>query len=182
MQTPTNAVQGSMARPTADTAQVTFRIPTSWLAQADALAIVLSRHGMAASRTDVFREAIALGMEQIVKKAKEAIDDPRTRYRVQGWDGRAGTCLFWFGTDEQTAIAEAKRLSDEASTALAAIARNSPSLTPQEKDLARYTIFRVFKGNEEEPIFDVMPGATSKERIARRVESEERAEKRRSKK
>jgi hypothetical protein len=56
-------VQEAMARPTADTVQITFRIPTQWLAQADLVAGQISSAGFTASRTDALRAAIARGLE-----------------------------------------------------------------------------------------------------------------------
>lgn len=52
-----------MPRPPADTVQVTFRVPSGWLLEADTVADLLSRPGMRASRTDAFRAAIAKGFE-----------------------------------------------------------------------------------------------------------------------
>jgi hypothetical protein len=143
-----NAVQDGMARPTADTVQITFRIPSHWLHQADAVATVLSRHGMEATRTDAFREAIARGMEEIIKDASA------TQYRVQAWDGRHTTCLFWFGRDEKTAIDTAEELA-------------------RQHTNGRWTIFRVFKGDEHEPMFEklVGQGATPRERVRNRAET-----------
>lgn len=54
-----------MPRPPADTVQVTFRIPSAWLLEADAAADLLSRPGMRASRTDAFRAALARGFAAI---------------------------------------------------------------------------------------------------------------------
>lgn len=54
-----------MARPTADTSQITFRLPNAWLAQADELAKHISRPGFEASRTDALRAAIAKGLEAL---------------------------------------------------------------------------------------------------------------------
>lgn len=163
-----------MARPTADTTQVTFRIPTHWLTQADAVATILSRHGMEATRTDVFREAIARGMEEIVK------DQGRTQYRVSAWDGRATTCLFWFGRDEKDAIAEVKRLASEAGAARAAVARGVTD--PKEVSLARWTVFRAFRGDESEPFYDQVPGSSIADGMRKRLAADERAEKRKAKK
>lgn len=174
MHTPNNAVQGLMARPTVDTTQVTFRIPTHWLTQADAVATILSRHGMEATRTDVFREAIARGMAEIVK------DQGRSHYRVSAWDGRSTTCLYWFGPREEDAIAEVKRLASEARLARKAVEGGKPS--PEQTALARWTIFRAYRGDEADPFYDLMPASTVGDGLKRRVEADERAEKRKAKK
>ncbi len=58
-----------MAPPTKDTVQITFRIPTSWLAEADAIAKVISFPGFDATRNDAMRAAIARGFE--ILKSKE---------------------------------------------------------------------------------------------------------------
>jgi hypothetical protein len=59
------AIEQGMARPTADTVQITFRIPSAWPGEADEIAKLLSRPGMPASRTDAIRAAIAKGFEVI---------------------------------------------------------------------------------------------------------------------
>lgn len=65
------AMTEGMARPTADTVQVTFRIPTSWLEEADEIAKTIARPGgMTASRTDAFREAIRIGFDRLRPKGK----------------------------------------------------------------------------------------------------------------
>ncbi len=60
-----SAIQEPMPRPAADTVQVTFRIPSSWLIEFDELADLLSKPGMRLSRTDAFRAAMARGAEAI---------------------------------------------------------------------------------------------------------------------
>jgi hypothetical protein len=52
-----------MPRPTADTSQITFRLPNAWLVEADEIARHLSRPGFEASRTDALRACIAKGIE-----------------------------------------------------------------------------------------------------------------------
>lgn len=49
----------------ADTAQITFRVPSEWLQEADDLAKALSRPGMEVERTGAFRAAIAKGFEAL---------------------------------------------------------------------------------------------------------------------
>ena len=66
------AVQEDMPRPPADTVQVTFRIPSNWLIEADEVADLLSQPGMRASRTDAFRAAIVRGFEAIRKDAEKS--------------------------------------------------------------------------------------------------------------
>lgn len=51
-----------MARPTRDTVQITFRIPTKWLAEADSVAAHLALEGRPMERTDGFRALIAGGL------------------------------------------------------------------------------------------------------------------------
>ena len=65
MRTVTTAVQDDMARPPVDTVQVTFRIPTPWLIEADEVADLLSRPGHRLSRTDAMRAALAKGFEAL---------------------------------------------------------------------------------------------------------------------
>lgn len=121
-----------MPRPHADTVQVTFRIPSHWVQEADALASAMSRHGMQATRTDAFREAMARGFRAIEEEARS-----QTRFRVSAWDGIMTTCLFWFGPDAKAAVAEAKRLA-------------------KENVGGKWTVFRVFEGDEEEPFHTEM--------------------------
>jgi hypothetical protein len=61
-----------MAPPTKDTVQITFRIPTSWLAEADAIAKAISSPGFEATRTDALRAAIARGIEAFKAEGKTA--------------------------------------------------------------------------------------------------------------
>ncbi len=51
-----------MPRPKTDTVQITVRVPTAWIRDADALSKGLCLPGMNISRTDVFRMAIAQGL------------------------------------------------------------------------------------------------------------------------
>lgn len=80
-----HAVQpDGMARPTANTVQITFRIPKEWLEEADEVADVLSRPGMRASRTDAFRAAVARGFAAIKADAVPPPDrksEPKTKKR-----------------------------------------------------------------------------------------------------
>ena len=97
-----------MPRPPTDTVQITFRVPSHWLDEADALASTMTVAGSPATRTDAFREAMRRGFKQLEEEAKA-----ETRYRISAYDGRNGRCLFWFGPDKQTAIATADRLAAE---------------------------------------------------------------------
>ncbi|MBS2017490.1 MAG: hypothetical protein JST00_31700 [Deltaproteobacteria bacterium] len=65
-----------MPRPPADTVQVTFRIPSSMLREADEVADVLSKPGMRASRQDAFRAAMARGFEILKAEAAKAPPAP----------------------------------------------------------------------------------------------------------
>lgn len=51
-----------MARPTADTAQITFRLPMKWLERADEVAAGLALAGRPMGRTDGVRALIAAGL------------------------------------------------------------------------------------------------------------------------
>lgn len=53
-----------MGRPTSDTEQISFRVPSAWIRRAEKLRDKLSKaaSGAPRSRTDVLREAIAIGM------------------------------------------------------------------------------------------------------------------------
>lgn len=51
-----------MARPTADTAQITFRLPLEWLERADEVAASLALAGRPMGRTDGVRALIAAGL------------------------------------------------------------------------------------------------------------------------
>lgn len=59
------AVKGPMARPTAETVQITFRIPKGWVDEAKLISEHMSRPGFEASYTDAFRAAIAKGLEAL---------------------------------------------------------------------------------------------------------------------
>jgi hypothetical protein len=149
MHNQSNAVQEGMGRPTADTVQVTFRIPSHWLKEADAVAMVLSRHGMEATRTDAFREAIARGFKEIIKEASAS------QYRVSAWDGIRTTCLFWFGKEERDAVDAALRYA-------------------KDNRGGKWTIFRVYKDEpdgESVLVFEVMPGKTAAESVKNRSEA-----------
>jgi hypothetical protein len=58
-----------MPRPPSDTVQIAIRIPREWLAQADEVAVLISRPGVTMSRTDAFRAAIAAGFEALSSQA-----------------------------------------------------------------------------------------------------------------
>lgn len=146
MTTTTAAVQDVMGRPTADTVQVTFRVPSYWLQEADAVAMALSRFGMDATRTDAFREAIARGFKEIIKESAEA------SYRVSAWDGTRTTCLFWIGRDETDALAKADELSAE-----------------HRGD--RWTVFRVYRGDERKPLYEAAVAKTPAQGVRKRAEA-----------
>jgi len=59
-----------MTRPTKDTQQVTFRVPSDWLDRADELAIQMTdeEDGIQHTRTDVFRKAIAIGLGELERR------------------------------------------------------------------------------------------------------------------
>ncbi len=61
-----------MPRPKSDTVQVTFRIPSEWVAQAAKLAKSLSRTGFQLTRTDSFRIAMAQGLIELQREADSA--------------------------------------------------------------------------------------------------------------
>ena len=58
---------GAMPRPPSDTIQITARVPASWPAEFDALAVALStsRPGMTITRTDAYRIALARGLQEL---------------------------------------------------------------------------------------------------------------------
>jgi len=68
---------------TADTVQISLRIPSEWVELADAEAVHLSRPGFEANRTDALRAAIARGLEAFAedrarqKRAEEDSERPR---------------------------------------------------------------------------------------------------------
>lgn len=123
-----------MPRPPADTVQITFRVPSHWLDEADALASTMAVHGMQATRTDAFREAMGRGFRLLEQDAKK-----ESKYRISAWDGVRSTCLFWFGPDGRTALAEAKRLA-------------------QKHAGGKWTCFRVYEDDAADP-FHVEPVA-----------------------
>lgn len=56
-------VQGGMARPPSENStQIAIRMPDEWLTRADTLIPWITRPGIAATRTDVIRAAIARGL------------------------------------------------------------------------------------------------------------------------
>lgn len=81
---------------------------------------------------------------------KRAVED-RTKtfnFRISAWDGMHSTCLFWIGDDKDEAIAMTKHLAEE-------------------NVGGRWTIFRAFRGDEEDPFFTAMPGETERARAKR---------------
>jgi hypothetical protein len=72
----------------------------------------------------------ANAVRQLIKEASERAAE--TQYRVSAWDGMKTTCLFWFGPDEDMAIARANELA-------------------RAHAGDRWTVFRVFRGGEREP-------------------------------
>jgi hypothetical protein len=79
-----------MARPTADTVQITFRIPKDWLNQADKVASLISRPGLPASRTDALRAAIARGLTFLLT------DHEEEERRHEGyWERDKNRILMW---------------------------------------------------------------------------------------
>jgi hypothetical protein len=63
MRSPAISEDVVMPRPPSDSVQIAIRVPRAWLAEADAIAKLLSQPGFSASRTDAFRAAIARGFE-----------------------------------------------------------------------------------------------------------------------
>ncbi len=59
-----------MPRPPAETVQVTFRVPRAWLERAAAIAKADATPGLALSRTDAFRMAIARGFAALEDEQK----------------------------------------------------------------------------------------------------------------
>jgi len=53
-----------------DTTLIAFRVPVSWIDEADQVARAISRPGFKASRTDAFRAAIAAGLEKLRKESR----------------------------------------------------------------------------------------------------------------
>lgn len=60
-----------MPRPPSDTVQIAIRIPRGWLARAAAIAPGLARTGVAVTRTDAIRAALARGLEEFEREAKD---------------------------------------------------------------------------------------------------------------
>ena len=72
----------------------------------------------------------ASAVRQLIKDASERVIG--NQYRVSAWDGKVTTSLFWFGPDEDLAIAKADELA---------------RLHAHD----RWTVFRVYRGDEREP-------------------------------
>jgi hypothetical protein len=144
-------VQEGVPKTPADTAQITFRMPTPLLDEADMFATYLSNlRRVPVSRTDVIREAAARGFEAMLR---EAIAQDTVRYRVQAFDGHATTWLCWMGRSEDDAIAEATRRADE-------------------DDGSKWSVYRVFRGGEETAmhIAIVNRGNSARARVRHRSE------------
>ncbi|MBI2391515.1 MAG: hypothetical protein HYV09_18135 [Deltaproteobacteria bacterium] len=69
-----------MPRPPSDTVQIAIRVPSDWLDRADKLIPRVARAGVAATRTDVFRAAIAKGFDAFDAEARE-----EQTYDVRRW-------------------------------------------------------------------------------------------------
>jgi hypothetical protein len=66
-------VPSGVARPPSEnSSQIAIRLPEEWLTRADALAPWITRPGIAATRSDVLRAAIARGLESL--EAERATD------------------------------------------------------------------------------------------------------------
>lgn len=98
------AVQGVVPRPKVDTKQVTFRLPSEWLSEAELLAKTI---GFNASPTDALRMAIRIGFDEMAKTAGSV--------RVSAYDGVRSTMLFWVGDDVRQAKEKAKELASKSS-------------------------------------------------------------------
>lgn len=61
-----------MPRPPSDTVQIAIRVPADWLERADRLIPHVARPGVAATRTDVFRAAIARGLDSFEAEGRAA--------------------------------------------------------------------------------------------------------------
>ena len=64
-------------RPKSDSVQLAVRIPTPWLERLDALLPWLAQPGVATTRTDAIRAALAAGLDAL--EARRAADKPRGR-------------------------------------------------------------------------------------------------------
>lgn len=66
------ALEIPMPRPSRDYEQISLRIPTAWLKDAEEIAKLISRPGIEATRADALRHAIARGFEVLKAEAKAA--------------------------------------------------------------------------------------------------------------
>ena len=56
--------------PTENSIQIAVRVPPAWLERADALAPTIARPGIAATRTDVLRAALARGLDALEQELR----------------------------------------------------------------------------------------------------------------
>ena len=72
-------VQGAMPRaPSENISQVVIRIPEAWVERADELIAWIARPGVAATRTDVLRAALAKGLDALeVERHAETKKSPK---------------------------------------------------------------------------------------------------------
>jgi hypothetical protein len=61
---------GMPRAPSENTTQIVVRIPEAWVKRADALIPTLGRPGVAVTRTDAIRAAIAEGLDSLEARAK----------------------------------------------------------------------------------------------------------------
>jgi hypothetical protein len=54
-----------MPKPPTNNVMLAIRVPAEWLVEADSLASELSTPGLQLTRTDIFRQAIASGLEAL---------------------------------------------------------------------------------------------------------------------
>ena len=64
--------------PSENTFQVTFKIPETWIAQADRVAASMSHPGVTLTRTDALRAALARGLDALEAEQAHA-SKPRVR-------------------------------------------------------------------------------------------------------
>ena len=70
-----HATVADMPRPPTDAVQIAIRVPKAWTERADRLIPTLSKPGVTASRTDVFRAAMARGFEEFERdQARQAAE------------------------------------------------------------------------------------------------------------
>lgn len=65
-----DSIPAPMPRPPSDSSQVAIRLLNAWLRRADALIPYLARPGIAVTRTDVLRAAIAKGLDAFEAETK----------------------------------------------------------------------------------------------------------------